>query len=95
MARKSKSKRKKEYAKLIQEVIARLDRVSQNRNVPRNIRKATTDAIDVLREESLSYGVRSSKAMSILNEIINDINMPFPTRSELLLVVGILEKIKD
>lgn len=90
-----KTEKIKEYEKLLSEAIQRLDRISQDRNVPRNIRRATTEAIEILRDEKNSYGVRSSKAISILNEIVNDINMPFPTRSEILLIVGLLEKIKD
>jgi len=90
-----KSEKIKEYEALLSEAIQRLDRISQDRSVPRNIRRATTEAIEVLRDERNSYGVRSNKAISILNDIVNDINMPFPTRSEILLVVGLLEKIKD
>lgn len=90
-----KAEKVKEYDKLLSEAVQRLDRISQDRSVPRNIRRATTEAIEILRDERNSYGVRSSKAISILNEIVNDINMPFPTRSEILLIVGLLEKIKD
>ncbi len=94
MARKASSK-KAEYEKYIGDAIKMLDRISQDRGVPRNIRKATTEVIDALRDESLSYGVRASKAISLLNEIISDINMPPQTRSQILLVVGLLERIKD
>ncbi|HDI86123.1 MAG TPA: UPF0147 family protein [Candidatus Korarchaeota archaeon] len=94
MPRKSSAK-KAEYEKFISDAIQMLDRISQDRGVPRNIRKATTDVIDALRDESLSYGVRASKAISLLNEIISDINMPPQTRSQILLVVGLLERIKD
>ncbi|RLG46536.1 MAG: hypothetical protein DRO00_01465 [Thermoproteota archaeon] len=87
--------RKQEYASEIERAVQILDRISQDRGVPKNIRRAATEAIDALRDESQSYGVRASKAISILNEIINDINMPFPTRSQILLTVGILERIRD
>jgi len=87
--------RKQEYISEIERAVQILDRISQDRGVPKNIRRAATEAIDALRDESQSYGVRASKAISILNEIINDINMPFPTRSQILLTVGILERIRD
>ncbi len=90
-----KAQKIKEYENYISEAIKRLDRISQDRGVPRNIRRATTEAIEALTDESFSYGVRANKAISILNEIVNDINMPFPTRSEILLIIGILERIKD
>lgn len=92
---RKKSVVKEEYEKILQEAIQRLDRISQNRSAPKNIRKATTDAMEILRNEEISYGMRSSKAIAILNEIMNDINMPFPIRSEILLIVGLLEKIRD
>ena len=87
--------RKQEYISEIERDVQILDRISQDRCVPKNIRRAATAAIDALRDESQSYGVSASKAISILNEIINDINMPFPTRSQILLTVGILERIRD
>ncbi|HDD69359.1 MAG TPA: hypothetical protein ENG61_03260 [Candidatus Korarchaeota archaeon] len=86
---------KQEYISEIERAVQILDRISQDRGVPKNIRRAATEAIDALRDESQSYGVRASKAISILNDIINDINMPFPTRSQILLTVGILERIRD
>ena len=84
MTRKTSSK-KAEYEKCISDAIKMLDRISQDRGVPRNIRKATTEVIDALRDESLSYGVRASKAISLLNEIISDINMPPQTRSQIMM----------
>ncbi|MDK2372007.1 MAG: UPF0147 family protein [Candidatus Korarchaeota archaeon] len=90
-----KSQKIKEYEQFLSEAIQRLDKISQDRSVPRNIRRATTEAIEALRDENFSYGVRANKAISILNEIVNDINMPFPTRSEILLIIGLLERIRD
>jgi len=90
-----KSARRREHEQLISEAIQRLDRISQDRGVPRNIRRTTTEAIEALRDENLSHAVRASKAISILNEVIGDINMPPQTRSEILLIVGILERIRD
>ncbi len=86
---------RQKYLSEIERAVQILDKISQDRGVPKNIRRAATEAIDALRDESLSYGVRASKAISVLNEIINDINMPFPTRSQILLTVGILERIRD
>ncbi|MCD6244466.1 MAG: UPF0147 family protein [Candidatus Korarchaeota archaeon] len=90
-----KSQKIKEYEQFLAEAMQRLDKISQDRSVPRNIRRATTEAIEALRDENFTYGVRANKAISILNEIVNDINMPFPTRSEILLIIGLLERIRD
>ncbi len=90
-----RSAKLEEYQRLLDEAIRMLDRISQDRGVPRNIRRLTTEAIDVLRGENSSHAVRASKAISMLNEVMGDINMPPQTRSQMLLVIGLLERIKD
>ena len=90
-----RSAKLEEYQRLLDEAIRMLDRISQDRGVPRNIRRLTTEAIDVLRSEDASHAVRASKAISMLNEVMGDINMPPQTRSQMLLVIGLLERIKD
>ena len=72
-----------------------LMKIIRDTSVPRNIRRAATDALSALNEEKRTPGVRASIAISHLNEIINDINMPFSTRSQLLMCIGILEQVKD
>ena len=89
------SPKEEEYENEVGRAIQILDKISQDRGVPRNIRRAATEAIGALKDEIQTYGIRSSKAISILNEVMNDINMPFPTRSQILLTVGILERIRD
>jgi dTDP-D-glucose 4,6-dehydratase len=46
-----------------------LMRIINDTSVPRNIRRAATEAIKQLRDESLSPGVRAANAISILDEI--------------------------
>ncbi len=72
-----------------------LMKIIRDTSVPRNIRRAATDALAALNEEKRTPGVRASIAMSYLNEIINDINMPFSTRSQILMCIGVLEQVKD
>jgi len=72
-----------------------LGEVSEDTTTPRNIRRAAKESIEALRNEEFSFGVRASNAISILDEILQDPNMPSYTRVKLLNVMAILEAIKD
>jgi len=63
--------------------------------VPRNIRRAATDAIRQLQVQSLSPGVRAANAIGILEEISQDPNMPSHTRTAIWNIVSILETVRD
>src|SRR5467141_740131 len=72
-----------------------LNEVSNDNTTPRNIRRAAKDAMDALQAVSNTIGVRASNAISILDEIGQDPNMPPYTRVKLWNVASILEAIKD
>jgi len=63
--------------------------------VPRNIRRAATLALNQLRDEKLTPGVRAANAISILDSISQDPNMPISTRTKIWQVIAILETVKD
>jgi len=51
--------------------------------------------VEILQSRKYTFGVRAANAISILDEILEDRNMPFYTRVKLLNVIAILEAIKD
>jgi len=63
--------------------------------VPRNIRRAATQALNELRDEKLSPGVKAANAISILDNISQDPNMPINTRTKIWQIIAILETVKD
>jgi len=63
--------------------------------VPRNIRRAATEALNQLRDEKLSPGVRAANAISILDSISQDPNMPINTRTKVWQIIAILETVRD
>ncbi len=63
--------------------------------VPRNIRRAATEALNQLRNEKLSPGVRAANAISILDSISQDPNMPINTRTKIWQIIAILETVRD
>ena len=63
--------------------------------VPRNIRRAATEALNQLRNPKLTPGVRAANAISILDSISQDPNMPINTRTKIWQVIAILETVRD
>ena len=68
-----------------------LDRIINDRTVPKNIRKAAEDSKAVLTSADAPE-VKISTAIHILDEIINDPNMPMYTRTQIWNVVSMLEE---
>jgi uncharacterized protein (UPF0147 family) len=63
--------------------------------VPRNIRRAATEALNQLRNPKLTPGVRAANAISILDSISQDPNMPINTRTKIWQIIAILETVRD
>jgi len=79
----------------IKQALIMLFRIINDTGVPRNIRRAATEAIKMLQDPTLSPGVRAANAISILDEISQDPNMPAHTRIAIWNVVTLLETVKD
>jgi len=90
-----KAKRKEEYEARIKQALGVLNEVSNDNTTPRNIRRAAKDAMGALQAVANTIGVRASNAISILDEIGQDPNMPPYTRVKLWNVASILEAVKD
>jgi len=82
-------------SELIQQIVQVLkEQVVQDTVVPRNIRRAAEQAIEVLLDESKEPAVRAADAIAILEEISEDPNMPMHTRTIIWEVLGALEQVK-
>lgn len=84
-----------EYKKRIEQAMIVLGEVSEDTTTPRNIRRAAKESMDTLQNTELTPAVRASNAISILDEILQDPNMPSYTRVKLLNVIATLEAIRD
>jgi len=91
----SKAKRKEEYEERTKQAMGVLNEVSQDTTTPRNIRRAAKTAMDSLQASGVSLGVRAANAISILDDISQDPNMPPYTRVKIWNAVSLLEAIKD
>jgi len=70
-----------------------LDEINEDRSVPRNIRTSVQEAKDSLNDVSQDLEIRISNAISVLDGISNDPNLPIYTRTQIWNVVSMLEVI--
>ena len=90
-----RKKKLKEYEGRIEEAMNILGLVSEDTTTPRNIRRAAKQSIAALQLSENTPAVRAANAISILDEILQDPNMPPYTRVKLWNVMSLLEAIKD
>ena len=84
-----------ENKELLDKAIGILSSVSDNPSSPRNIRKLIKDSIDTLKDDSLSVGVRAANAISMLEDVSQDPNIPSFSRVTIWSAVSSLESIRD
>jgi len=90
-----RKKELQEYEERIKQALFVLGEVSEDTTTPRNIRRAAKNSTKVLQTAEYTPAVRASNAISTLDEILQDPNMPPYTRVKLWNVMSLLEAIKD
>jgi len=90
-----RKKKLQEYEERVKEAVGVLGLVSEDTTTPRNIRRAAKQSIEALQMTQNTLAVRASSAISILDEILQDPNMPPYTRVKLWNVMSLLEAITD
>ncbi len=88
-------KKLKEFEDRINQALVILGQVSEDTTTPRNIRRAAKGAMSALNVQDYTPAVRASNAVSILDEILQDPNMPPYSRVRLWNVMSLLEAITD
>ncbi len=92
MVRKKKTE---EYKGRIEHALIVLGEISNDNTTPRNIRRAATDSMGILNDAKFTVGLRAANAINILDEILQDVNMPPYTRVKLWNVMSMIEAIRD
>jgi len=90
-----RKKKLKEYEERIGQAMNVLGMVSEDTTTPRNIRRAAKQAITSLQTADYTPAVRAANAISTIDEILQDPNMPPYTRVKLWNIMSLLEGIKD
>ena len=70
-----------------------LHELSEDISVPRNIRRGAREAREILLNESESFDVRVASVMSILDELVNDPNVPIHGRTAIWNIMSALESL--
>lgn len=78
---------------VIKQCVAVLGQITDDASVPRNIRRAVDRAREVLVDAHTPPVVRAASAMSILDEVSNDPNIPLHTRTLVWGIASQLERV--
>lgn len=73
--------------------IQMLQQIMEDSTIPRNIRRVADETKNVLSDNSKTIGLRAATAISIIDEISNDPNMPVHARTRIWELVSQLETI--
>jgi uncharacterized protein len=87
-------KQQENDAKLMKAVTS-LQGIADSNITPRNIRKIVKDSIMMLGDPKQSVAVRAANAVSLLDEVAQDPNMPSFARVTLWSAVSELESIRE
>jgi len=86
---------KNQNQEYLQNSIITLNQVATNPSTPKNIRKDIQDLANELKSEEYSMSVRASNAISLLDDITQDPNVPSYVRVTLWQAVSTLENIRE
>jgi uncharacterized protein (UPF0147 family) len=73
--------------------IQMLQQIMEDNTIPRNIRRAADETRQVLLDTSKGLGLRAATAISLIDEISNDQNMPVHARTRIWELVSQLETV--
>ncbi|MDX1596929.1 MAG: UPF0147 family protein [Nitrosopumilaceae archaeon] len=79
----------------MKEAVETLDQISVSPSTPKTIKKSITDLINDLNHDEYSLSVRAANAISVLDDITQDPNMPSYVRTQLWQAVSKLEGIRE
>jgi uncharacterized protein (UPF0147 family) len=79
--------------KTIDNCILMLQHIMEDSSIPRNIRRVADETRQLLTNDSKDLGLRAAEAISKIDEISNDPNMPVHARTRIWELVSQLETI--
>jgi uncharacterized protein (UPF0147 family) len=79
--------------KTIENCVLMLQHIMEDSTIPRNIRRVADETRQLLTNDSKELGLRAAEAISKIDEISNDPNMPVHARTRIWELVSQLETI--
>lgn len=77
----------------LKKVCRMLEELSEDISVPRNIRRGASEARELLMKEGESLDVRVASAISLLDELLSDPNIPTHGRTAIWNIMSALESL--
>ena len=87
--------KKSQNTETLNQAIATLEEIASNPSTQKNIKKSISDLVAELKKQEQSVSVRASSAISLLDDITQDANMPSYVRVTLWQAVSTLERIRE
>ena len=78
----------------LNQAVTTLEEIASNPSTPKNIKKSITDLTTELKKQEYSVSMRAANAISLLDDITQDPNMPSYVRVTLWQAVSTLERIR-
>ena len=79
--------------KTIENCVLMLQHIMEDSTIPRNIRRVADETRQLLTNDTKELGLRAAEAISKIDEISNDPNMPVHARTRIWELVSQLETI--
>jgi uncharacterized protein (UPF0147 family) len=89
------AEKKNQNAETLNAAIVTLEEIATNPSTPKNIKKSLVDLVVELKKPDYSVSVRAANAISALDEVTQDPNMPSYVRVTLWHAVSTLERIRE
>ncbi len=77
----------------LRKVCKMLEELSEDISVPRNIRRGAREAKEILLKEGESLDVKVASAISVLDELLSDPNIPTHGRTSIWNIMSALESL--
>ena len=85
----------KQNQESMRDALATLNQIIESSTTPKTIKKSIVDLVTELKGTEYSMSVRAANAISILDDITQDPNMPSYVRTQLWQAVSKLESIRE
>jgi hypothetical protein len=79
----------------LEQIISLMEEVENDTSIPKNVRKAVSDAKEKMKSDEGELRTRASSAIYLLDEVSNDINMPMHARTQIWTLMSTLETVKS
>ena len=81
--------------KSMESALQTLNQLATSHSTPKNFKKTIIELINILNSDKDSLSVRAANAISLLDDITQDANIPSFVRTSLWQAVSVLESIRE